>query len=270
MPSNPLSLRLTATYRNRLDATRQRLQSFAASTWPTIEELDSSDWVDRAAASVAQAQTEAVRATGGYLTAFLTLELGKRTKGPTVESRSYSGIGADGSTLAESLRSPIVGVLARLKQGSEPSDALRYGLDRAKRQVGMDFDAAHRKALLEAIDRDPHFDGWQRATRGTCGACLGVAAKVQSGLHFPVHPGCHCISEPVVSGVPQSVTRATGAELFAGKSEDEQNEAVGPLAAQLLREGRIELSQLVEEQHLDSDTADFITQRPVDQLVTSH
>jgi hypothetical protein len=106
----------------------------------------------------------------------------------------------------------------------------------------MDFDAAHRKALLETIDRDDRFKGWQRATRGTCGACLGVASHVQGGLHFPVHPGCHCVSEPVVAGVPQTVARATGAELFAAKSEDEQNESLGPLAAQLVREGRVELS----------------------------
>lgn len=269
MPADRRSLQLTTVYRQRLDATRDRLQRLAEERWPSIEELDSSDWTDRMAAAVAQAQIEAIRATSGYLAAFLTSELGRRSQGPIL-SRSYAGVGADGRSLEQSLQSPLIGVYGRLKDGSGPNEALGYGLDRAKRQVGMDFDAAHRRALLEAIDSDERFDGWQRALRGTCGACAAVAGRVEHGLMFQVHPGCRCVSEPVVAGVPNTFPRPTGAELFAAKSEAEQDEMVGPLAAQMLREGRIELHELVEHESLDSDTPSFITQRPVEQLMATN
>lgn len=268
MPASPRSLQLTNSYRLRLDATRQRLQRLAAQRWPSIEELDSSDWADRMAAQVAQAQTQAIRTTAGYLTAFLTSELGKPTTGPFIDSRSEAGKSRDGRSLTEAFQSPLIGVRARLAAGESPEAALKFGLDRATRAVGVDFDAAHRTALLKAIESDSRFEGWQRATSGTCGACLSVASHVHNGIHFQVHPGCKCVSEPVVAGVSNTFARATGAELLAAKSEAEQDEAVGPLAAQMLREGRIQLSELAEEEHLDTGGS-FITQKPVDQLVTA-
>ena len=66
--------------------------------------------------------------------------------------------------------------------------------------VSVDFDHAHRTALLDAIDRDGRFDGWQRAIRGTCGACAALATGPSDGLLFEVHPGCQCVSEPIVRG----------------------------------------------------------------------
>ena len=267
MPHSPRSQLLTKQYRQRLDAQRDRLQRLAVERWPTIEELDSTDWTKRMATAVEQAQVEALRTTAGYLSAFLTLEMGKRTQSYGIDSRSKAGFSTDGQPLGEGLRSPLIGVYVRLKKGSDASEALGFGLSRARRQVGMDFDAAHRLALLEAIDSDDRFAGWQRATNGTCGACLAVAAHVHHGLSFPVHPGCHCVSEPVVSGVPNSFPRPTGTELFAQKSESEKNEAVGPKAAALLAVGAIELSELVQYEELDSDMPDLITQRPVDQLL---
>jgi hypothetical protein len=270
MPANRLSLQLTKAYQQRLNVSREQVQRLASESWPSIEAFDGSDWSQRMARTVAQAQTQTIRTTAGYLSAFLTLELGKRTTGPAIDSRSYIGKSFDGASLAKGLESPLIGVRARLAQGSSAAEALRYGLDRAKRQVGMDLDRAHRQALLDAIHNDDRFDGWQRATSGTCGACLSVAAHVSHGLWFPVHPGCQCVSEPVVAGLPNTFARATGAELFAAKSEDEQNEAVGPLAAQMLREGRIQLSDLVEHEELNSTDHGFITQKPVDRLVATN
>lgn len=350
MPANRLSLNLTTAYRQRLDLARDRLQRLAEERWPSLDDFDGSDWPRRMAGLVAQAQTEAIRASAGYLGTYLTLELGKRSSAPAIDSRTFAGKSRDGRPLAESLESPIIGVRTALKQAYavpgqmvdvSPADArkwlaggthgglqqsevdalaekmkagtwdpklgviritgdgfvfdgqhrlravvqsgltvkmevargvpdpIRYGLDRAKRQVGVDFDAAHRQALLGAIDADDRFDGWQRALRGTCGACAAVASHVEHGIHFAVHPGCHCVSEPVVKGVPNLFPRATGAELFAAKSDEELDEAVGPLAATLLREGRIQLSELVQHEELDSDQAGFITQKPAEQLLTT-
>lgn len=267
MSQNPRSLLLTKTYRLRLDALRDRLQLRAKETWRTIETFDGSNWTPDMAVLVERGQIEALRITAGYLSAFLSLELGKSSKGPAIDSRSKAGLSVDGRPLTESLESPRIGVLWRLKEGSDPSEALKYGLDRALRQVGMDFDHAHRSALLEAIDEDERFSGWQRATAGTCGACLAVASHVHHGLWFPVHPGCHCVSEPVVSGVEDRHPRPTGPQIFEAKSESEKQAAVGPKAAALLAVGAIELSELASYEDQDSDAPTILTQRPVDQLV---
>jgi hypothetical protein len=57
--------------------------------------------------------------------------------------------------------------------------------------------------------------------------------------------------------------------LFAAKSEAEQDEMLGPEAAALVRGGQIQLSDLVEHEHLDSDQEAFITQKPVDRLIAT-
>lgn len=261
MPGSRRSLAVTQAFQQRIFATRQRLEQQARRLWPTIDRLDQTDWPKRMAAVTAQAQAEAVRATSGYLSAFLTTETGRRTQGPTVDSRAYSGLSRDGRLLVEAFESPLIGVKAKLKEGVPPMEALAYGLNRGTRMVGVDFDHAHRQALLDAIDQDPRFDGWQRVTTGTCGACAAAAGKVQHGLMFQVHPGCHCVSEPQVVGVATRFPRPTGAELFAAKSESEQDDMLGPDTAAKVRAGEIEISELAEQSELDSDQPGFITQR---------
>src|SRR5688572_23308247 len=123
MAANPLSLRLTEQFRQRLLASRQRLEREAAARWPTIGSLDQTVWPAEVARLVAQAQTEAVRATGGYLSAFVTLETGRRAR-ITLDSRQYAGLSRDGRPLTEALTSPLIGTLAKLKQGDAPEQAL--------------------------------------------------------------------------------------------------------------------------------------------------
>jgi hypothetical protein len=261
MPQSRRSLAITDAYRERLLATRQRLERLTAQRWPTIRD-DFQVWVDSMAPATAQAQREAVRATQGYLAAFLTSELGRRQRPPQIAADNYTGRARDGRPLSESLASPLIGVKAALKDGEDPSRALADGLVKAQRMVGVDFDNAHRTALLEAIDTDERFDGWQRALRGTCGACAAVAVGVGRGLSFEVHPGCQCVSEPVVAGVSNAFPRPTGLEIFAAKSEDEQNEMLGPEAASRVRSGEMALADLAGHSHLETQD-DFLTQAPI-------
>jgi hypothetical protein len=258
MPANPLSLRLTALYRQRLLQSRQRVEREAAARWPTIEALDGTDWPARVGQVVAQAQGEAVRAAAGYLSAFVRLETGAQA--PIVlDSRAYAGRSRDGRPLPEAYVSPLIGTRWMLKQGADPDEALTYGLNRGKRMVSVDFDHAHRTALLDAIGADDRFDGHQRATAGTCGACMALSGD---GGAFNVHPGCQCVPQPVVTDVPDAFPLPSPAELFAAKTKAEQDEALGPEAAARVRSGDIELSDLVAVSPL-ATSDDFITQAPV-------
>jgi hypothetical protein len=261
MPQSPRSLRLTDAYRQRVIATRERLQTQAQRTWPTIDTLDGTDWVDRMAAALTQAQTEAVRVSSAYLSAFIASETGKRGR-VSIDSRNYAGKSRDGRPLAESLRSPLVGTLKGLKDGLGASESLALGLHRAVRMVGVDYDNAHHTALMDTIASDDRFDGWSRSLSGTCGACASVASGVSHGLHFPVHPGCQCVASPIVKGAANTFPVPTGVEIFNEKSKQEQDEMLGPDSAALVRAGIITLDDLKGESELDTEP-NFITQKPL-------
>lgn len=251
MPQSRRSLAITDAYRRRIFALRGQLQAQAPRIW---------DQADRLASVVETAQIAGCRFTAAYLTAFLASETGKRTRPITIDSAAYSGSTADGQPLAEGMRSPLIGFFAARKNG-EPNPE-RVGIDRAVRQVGMNYDAAHRTALMDTITHSDHFDGWNRALRGTCGACAASATGLSHSPYFPVHPGCQCVAEPRVFGAIDHFTRPTGIEVFHDKSKAEQDEMVGPEAAQKLRSGEITLADLIGHSHLDSDAPDILTQAP--------
>lgn len=261
MPHSPRSLHITSLYQRRVFGLRRQVQVQAQRMWPTLQGFDSSDWDRRMAVVLTQAQSQGVRAAGGYLTAFLTSELGRRVRGPVIETRV--GLSRDGRDLQEALKSPLIGVLAKFKEGAAPQDALAYGLNRGLRMVGDDFDHAHRTALLDAIKSDDRFTGWNRATTGTCGACLGASAEEIA--NFETHPNCECVSEPVVRNLPNLAPRLTGMALFDSMTPEHQNEVLGDDTAELVRNGTVPLHRLKQRTPLEQGQ-DFITQRPFEAL----
>jgi hypothetical protein len=225
LPANPRTLQATEAYRRRVIGTRKALQGRAERLWPTIQQLDDTAWSAQMAAAVAQSQTEAVRITSGYLGAVLTLETGKRTAPPPIDPSRYAGLTRDGRTLSEAFQSPLIGVLGKLKEGGDYLDALKFGLNRATRMVGLEYDWSHHQSMMDAIAEDDRFVGWTRAVAGTCGACAAAAdGTVSQELHFEVHPSCQCVSEPEVARPPSQdgntpglTSDATLNQQFAGR-----------------------------------------------------
>jgi hypothetical protein len=232
MPAAESSLRITEAYRTRLFGLRSQLERRAETLWPTIEGLDDFTWTNKAAAATQNAQREAVALTGAYLTAFLTSEVGTRTRGPILDTRRYSGLSRDGRPLRDALRSPMIGVRFKLKEGATPEEALAYGLHRAKRMVSVDYDHAHRTALLDGLAADERFQGWQRAVTGTCGACAGdIAVEVSTNLPsipLRVHPNCQCVTEPVMRPRFRAERKRTEEQtLLALKNREDEFIALG-------------------------------------------
>lgn len=213
------------------------------------------------AAVVAAAQTEAVRAAAGFLTAYATSETGRRQRAVLIDSRQYTGLTRDGRPLVEALQSPLIGVRAALKDGRTPEEALKVGLQRATRMVSVDLDHAHRAALTDTIEADERFTGWQRATAGTCGACMALSGT--EAPHFEVHPGCNCVPAPKVKGAPNFVPLLTGAQMFERLTREEQDAQFGEDKADALRAGDIELGDLVQRSRLSTGDDDFLTEAPL-------
>lgn len=262
MPSNRRSLSLTDAYRRRLLELERLTQRTARDLWPVIEELDTTNWAERMAPVVTRAQIRGVRLTGAFLGAFLRSET---RKGRTValDTRRYAGITRGGRPLREALESPLIGVKAALKQGRPPGVALQLGLARATRLVGFEAIQAPREALLDAIEADERFEGFQRSVAGTCAACMAFSGEP----NFEVHPSCQCVPMPVVRGVIQRYALPTGAALFAAMSEEDQERAIGPEAARLVRDGEADLKDFVAHSRQE-EQPDFITQKPVKEVAT--
>jgi hypothetical protein len=262
MAASPRSHRITSAYRSRVFAIRDRLERQVRANWPGIED----DFDPRPLARLAaQAQREAVRATEGYLGAYLSSEVGRRVRPPRLNLDRYVGFSRDGRDLEEALESPFIAVRVGLKDGLPSAEALNAGLVRATRMASVDFDHAHRTALLDGIAEDERIEGWQRGVRGTCGACAGDIA-VEVSVNLPsiplrVHPHCQCVTVPVVTGAPNNFPLPSGQQLFERKTPEEQDEMLGPEAAERVRSGEVSLADMVAESP-QATAEDFITQAP--------
>lgn len=262
MPASQRSLALTNAYRNRLLDIRWRTERGAIREFPSIDTLDTTEFVSKAARVVARGQIDAVRATAGYLAAYLSSELGRRVPAVALDTRKYAGLSRDGRPLDDALRSPLIGVLAKLKDGADPTEAVAYGRNRALRMVEVDLMHAARAALLDEIDRDDRIEGWQRATAGTCGACMALSGS--GGARFEVHPGCQCTPQPVVRGVRDRFPLPTGEQMLEALSRAELVERFGEEKADKLAAGAA-LADLVERVQLET-ADDFISEAPAEAL----
>lgn len=264
MAASQRSLRLTDSYRRQLIALGAGVEAQARELWPRIEDFDTSQWPDQMAAVVARAQTRAVRLTSGYLGAYLRSETGRRGTALAIDSRLYAGISRDGRPLVEALRSPFIAVLGALADHRPPEDALRIGLVKGARFAGYETVQVGRDALADTVETDDRFTGQRRSVAGTCAACMALSGTPA----MEVHPGCECIGQPTVSGVRDLFPLPTGAALFRGLSKPEQEKAIGPEAAQLVRDGDADLKDFVQHSKTETDQSNWITQRPVDQIAT--
>jgi hypothetical protein len=273
VPASEHSLRLTDHYRARLAVIAGRAVGVARQSWSqmTSEDLDRAfeRWLARVEPATRTAQQMSARTSIAYLTAFLSSELGHRVSVPRVDGLKYIGLSSDGRRLPDALLTALIGTKAAIGDGRNAPEALQIGLDRALRGVGLASWSAARRTLKDGMASDQRIIGWRRVARpGACGACLGsMTGRVQPTEHpIEIHPECQCIEEPVVGDVPDRIHRPTGPQLFEGLSSDEQDQRFGAEKAALIRSGEVALADLVATSPMQTEP-DFITERPLDQLV---
>lgn len=268
MPASERSLQVTDAYRGRLALLADRVAGLTLQRWQqnvTLTSLDKSHavWLAGTVAALAQAQRAGVNLTAAYLAAFISSEVGRRVDPPNVDATRFAGFAEDGQPLAVPLSKTLIGVKAALKDGKAPTDALAEQAHRAVRLVSSAVTSAPRAALADQIATHPMIEGWRRVTRGGCGACLAAAAHgYQRHEPMQVHSHCHCTAEPVLRDVPDRAPRATGPQIFAGMSPAEQDKALGPGAAQAVREGRVAWPDLIATSPMVVGS-DMLTQAPL-------
>jgi len=268
MPRERRSIEITDTYRDRLRVLRARVDRAARAGWAriTIDNLqaDHDQWAAQIGAVVAAAQFAGVRLTSAYLAAYMASELQRPQEPPAVDAGTV-GAAPDGRPVDDLLASSLIGVRVALKDGAPPSVALDRGMARAARAVGESVMHAPREALAAQIRADDRIVGWHRVTSGGCLACVASATRPYGDSEpLDVHPGCNCSAEPVIRDVPQTVPRATGADVFDALAPAEQDARYGP-AAELVRSGQVPLRDMVDRSPMATQ-ADQITQAPVSAL----
>jgi hypothetical protein len=252
MPGSERSLEITDAYRARLAALTHRVGTFAAVTWQQAVNLDDLDgshasWLATVTVALEQAQRSGVNLTLAYLAAFIASETGRRAvEIPAYNAAGVIGVSDTGQPLAVPLSKTVIDVKVALKDGKSPADALAGGEQRALRLAETAAMHAPRAALQDQIGTHPMLVGWRRVTAGGCGACMAAAAHGYSkGEPMHVHAHCRCSQEPVVKDVPDRAPRETGPDIFARMTRAEQDQALGPAAAEAVRAGAVAWPDLI-------------------------
>jgi hypothetical protein len=269
MPGSERSLQITDLYRDRLALLSDRVAGMVMQRWQstvTMNRLDEghAQWLAATVAALEQAQRAGVNLTAAYLGAFIGSELARRVaESPRIEPGRFIGLAEDGQALDVPLSKTLIGVKAALKDGKPPAEALLEQAHRAVRLSASAVMSAPRAALQDQIVSHPMLTGWRRVTSGGCGACLAAASHPYS-RHEPmhVHPHCHCTAEPVVRDVPDRAARATGPEIFARMTRAEQDQALGPAAAEAVRTGAVAWPDLIGHSPMVVGD-DLLTQAPL-------
>lgn len=245
------SLLVIEAYRARLMDLEQGVSARIRAGWPRVFSGLTEDWAPSTARWLEQFQRTVVRVGNGYLSAYLTAETGKRAFGVEQKPDAYVGLFTDGRPLAEALRSPFVGTLGARADGAEESKALALGEQRALRMGEEAIMGTVNNLTHAAMDEDDRIEGWERATRGTCGACIGSVGVYPSGEPMRRHPNCVCVPAPSVRDfVSRRLPTAKAA--FDRMSGAEQDRAFGPDVAEAVRAGEVGLTDLVRRDRIET------------------
>jgi hypothetical protein len=246
MAQHLASLRLVDAYRERIDATRVRTDALLQRIFDSVPHRE---FPERAATILGEAQLEAIRASAGFLSAFLSSEFARPLAGPPPH-RELAGLTRDGRPLAEAYDAPSIALWTKLSEGENVDDAVAAGRLRLSRMVEWDYMHSARESLRRGFEDDERIVGWRRGIKGTCAKCMGdveVAVSVElPPVSLHVHPNCKCVTIPVVRGTRDRFLEQDGLDRWNAMTMSEQDKMVGQSAATAIRKGYCTMDDLVQ------------------------
>jgi hypothetical protein len=181
---------------------RQQGQREAKRIWNGVnpDDLDATFNLGTLELTVTTLQREAARLSSAYLSTFIASELGEPERPPALSVWDKAFGGGD---LREALRSAVIKTKQAIGEGDDPREATNRNRIVLVNDVGLFIDTAARESLRQGMEMDDRIVGYQRALKGTCGACAGNVA-VETRVELPsiplrIHPNCQCVTEPVVT-----------------------------------------------------------------------
>jgi hypothetical protein len=192
---------------------RQQGQREAGRLWGRVkpDDLDGTFPLGQLELTVSALQREAARLSSAYLSTFIASELGEPERPPALSVWDKAFGGGD---LREGLRSAVIKTKVAIGEGEDPQRATKNSRAILVSDVGLFIDTAARESLRQGMEMDDRIVGYQRALKGTCGACSGSTSYEAFSPNAPVaplnvHPNCQCVAEPVVTGKSPNDLRET-------------------------------------------------------------
>lgn len=102
----------------------------------------------------------------------------------------------------EAYRWPLARAFRLVREGRKPDEALRQGRNVLRQLADTDVQLAHTNAAIIYYNLDPRIKGYRRVIAGTCDFCAAHTHEYFAQQVMPLHPGCKCSSEPVLSREP--------------------------------------------------------------------
>jgi hypothetical protein len=228
--------------------------------------------IGTAAAVIERAQKRAQLLSAALVRQKVTLEVGRTLPARGIDP-DVAGTTIDGRPVEKALGGVGPTVFLALASGRAYSQAVQFGAARAAAVAATETaDAGRREVAAWAAASPKALSGWVWvvSTDGGCAACLGLA---DNELHpwdelMESHPWCTCLRSPEVAGAPDTITRPTGADIYAGMTPTQQAgtfHTAGIEKAALLAGGSIVLADMVRRDE-STDWRATLTERPLSDL----
>lgn len=141
----------------------------------------------------------------------------------------------DGRPLRVIPRSGLVTVKSAIRAGAPAAQALTSGYARVARGAATEVLDVGREALSASMILEDHVQQYERTLRlPSCSRCFSLAGiRSDVGTAFQRHPRCDCFQRPVIHRTPPR----TAKNLWPSLSREQQDQMLGPDAAQRVRDG---------------------------------
>jgi hypothetical protein len=167
--------------------------------WDEDDEDDdiAEDFADEVAPISLAAQRSLVSTLGGYLSVVTRAPFRALNLDEVTGDALYPDEG-----LRDTWRIPVFSMWAALGAGVAFADAREEARRGAERQAQSDLAFAQAQGMARLTEGNPEVLGYQRVLAGDgCTFCVELADEVYgTGELMPLHPGCNCSVEPVLSG----------------------------------------------------------------------
>lgn len=205
--------------------------------------------------AVSVGQFRAAAAADGYLDD-VTAEQGLNAPAEgAVQASAFSGVAADGRTLAGLLGEPLITAKSLIGDGLGQAEVMRRAAAQLQLLTTTTLQDTGRAAAGAATTIRPRLDGHIRVLHPpSCARCVILAGRFYRwSTGFRRHPRCDCTMTPTTSGLAPDLTTDPQAYVASLPLADRE-QLLGKAAAQALDDGA-DLNQLVNARRQGLSTA---------------
>jgi len=188
--------------------------------------------------TLSAAQRLATAGASQYVAAAVSAQQGDPAAEGTVNSGAFSGVAADGRSLAGLLYVPVIRTKTAIAAGLPVREALASGANELAMLIGNEVADAGREAAGVAMTATRSVHGYVRMVSGSaCSRCIILAGKhYRWNANFQRHPRCHCTGVPDIENRAGDISTDPHA-FFDHLSPAQQDKRFGAADAQAIREG---------------------------------